>query len=238
MAKKSTPKIVSKKHLARQERERRQTRLIMGVSIGIVVVILLGIAYGLLNNTLFLRWRPAVTVNGESLSLQNFQVRVRATRQSLVAQYMQYIQFGQMLGVDPTTDPSMSQALDQISSQLDSPSTIGSQVIDDMVNSLLVRQYAKANGIIVTAADVDKAIQDALGYYPNGTPTPTLTPTTLVYPTLDATQLALVTPTITPTTAPTTTPRPTFTPNLTATKTPIPTITPTATPYTLSLIHI
>ncbi len=235
MAKKSTPtpKIVSKKHLARQERERRQTQLVTGVAIGIVVVVLFGIAYGLLSNTLFLRWRPAVTVNGESLSLQDFQVRVRATRQSLVAQYMQYVQFGQMLGVDPTTDPSMSQALNQISSQLDSPSSIGSQVIDDMVSSLLVRQYAKANGITVSSTDVDKAIQDALGYFPNGTPTPTLTPTTLVYPTLDATQMALITPTITPTTAPTATARPTWTPNLTATKTPVPSITPTATPYTL-----
>ncbi len=65
-----------------------------------------------------------------------------------------------------------------------------------MVNDLLIRQYAKANGITVTAAEVEKAAQEALRYYPNGTPTPTLTPTELVYPTLDATQLALMTPTI------------------------------------------
>jgi peptidyl-prolyl cis-trans isomerase D len=55
----------------------------------------------------------------------------------------------------------------------------------------------------------------------------------VTYPTLNATQLALVTPTITPTTAPTTTPRPTWTPNLTFTPTLVPSITPTATPYTL-----
>lgn len=233
MAKKTTPKIITKKHLARQERERRQTRLITGVALGIVVLVILAIAFGILNDTLFLRWRPAVTVNGETLSLQEFQVRVRATRQSLIAQYMQYMNLGPMLGIDPSQDPQLSQALQQISSQLDSSTTMGSQVIDDMVNSLLVRQYAKANGIVVTSAEVDKAIQDALGYYPNGTPTPTLTPTTLTYPTLDATQLALVTPTLTPTTAPTSTPRPTFTPNLTATATLIPSLTPTATPYTL-----
>ncbi len=233
MAKKQAPKIISKKHLARQEREARQTRIITWSAIGIVILVILGIAYGILNDTVFLRFRPAVTVNGETLSMQDFQVRVRATRQSLISQYMQYMQFGQMLGVDPSSDPSMSQALDQITSQLNSPSTLGSQIIDDMVNSLLVRQYAKKNGITVTSAEVDKAIQDALGYYPNGTPTPTLTPTTVIEPTLNATQLALVTPTITPTTAPTSTTRPTWTPNLTATKTAIPSITPTATPYTL-----
>jgi len=233
MAKKSSPKIITKKHLARQERERRQTRVITGVAIGVVVIVLLGIAYGLLNDTLFLRWRPAVTVNGQSLSLSDFQMRVRATRLSLISQYMQYIQFGQMLGMDPNSDPQMSQALSNITGELDSTTTIGSQVIDDMVNSLLIRQYAKANGIVVTSADVDKAEQSALGYFPNGTPTPTLTPTTVVFPTLDATQLAMITPTLTPTTAPTNTPRPTWTPNLTATKTSIPSLTPTATPYTL-----
>jgi hypothetical protein len=233
MAKKTPTKIVSKKHLARQERERRQTRLIAGVAIGIVAIIILLITYGLLNDTLFLNWRPAVTVNNESLSMHEFQVRVRATRQSLIAQYMQYIQFAQMFGMDPSTDPQISQTLNQITSELDSSSTIGSQVIDDMTNDLLIRQYAKANGITVAAADVEEAIQHGFNFYPQGTPIPTLTPTQVIYPTLDATQLALVTPTITPTLAPSLTPRPTQTPDLTATVTPVPSITPTATPFTL-----
>ncbi len=168
MAKKTPTKIISKKHLARQERERQQTRLISGVAIGVVAIVILLIAYGLLNDTLFLRWRRAVTVNGESLTMQEFQVRVRATRQSLIGQYMQYVQLGQMLGVDPNSDSQMSQALSQISSELDSATTIGSQVIDDMVNDLLIRQFAKANGIVVTQADVDKAMQDAIGILSTG----------------------------------------------------------------------
>jgi peptidyl-prolyl cis-trans isomerase D len=55
----------------------------------------------------------------------------------------------------------------------------------------------------------------------------------LVYPTLDATQLAVMTATITPTTAPSFTPRPTLTPDLSATPTLVPSFTPTTTPYTL-----
>ncbi len=233
MAKKQAPKIVSKKHLARQERERRQIRAITGVSIGVVAIVLLGILYGILNNTFLLRYRSAVSVNGQSLSLHEFQVQVRATRQSLISQYMQYMQLAQMFGIDPTTDSSMSQSLNQITSELNSSTTIGSQVIDNMVNSLLIRQYAKANGIVVTQAEVDKAIQNAVGYFPNGTPTPTLTPTSPVYPTLNPTQLALVSPTPTATLEPTSTPRPTSTPNPSATATPVPSLTPTATPYTL-----
>jgi parvulin-like peptidyl-prolyl isomerase len=233
MAKNKSTKIVSKKHLARQERERRQTRLISSVAIGIVAIVILLIAYGLLNDTLFLNLRPAVTVNGESLTLQEFQVRVRVARQQLVYQYMQYTQLAQAFGMDPSTDPQMSQALSQISEQLDTPSIIGTQVLDDMIDDLIVRQYAKANGITVIEADIEEAVHSGVGYYPSGTPTPTLTPTQLIYPTLNTTQLALMTPTITLTLAPTSTPRPTWTPDLTSTATPIPSITPTATPFTL-----
>jgi peptidyl-prolyl cis-trans isomerase D len=243
MAKNKSPKVLTKKHLARQERERRQTRMIVGISIGIIAIVVLGLSFGLLYDTLFLNFRPAVTVNGESRSLHDFQARVRVTRQQLVGQYMQDIQLSQMFGIDPTTDPQMSQTLTQITQELDTPATIGQQVIDDMINDLLIRQYAKANGITITAADVEKKAQEALQYFPSGTPTPTPTPTELVYPTLDATQLALIsptpvtTPTLTPTPAqsptPTSTLPPTPTPNLTSTATPIPSPTPTATPYTL-----
>ena len=239
MAKNQSPKIVTKKHLARLDRERRQTRIITGIAIGVILIVVLGIAYGLLNDTLFLNWRPAVTVNGESRSMHEFQVRVRVARQQLINQYMQYMQLAQMFGLDPSSDPQMSQSLNQITSSLDTPTTVGGQAMQDMVDDLLIRQYAKANGITVTADEVEKAAQAALNYYSSGTPTPTLTPTQLVYATLNATQEALITSTPTPTEGPTATlapsmtPFPTATPNLTATKTPIPSLTPTATPYTL-----
>ncbi len=51
MAKDKPTKIASKKHLARLERERRQTQLITSIAIGIVVVIVGLIGYGILNET-------------------------------------------------------------------------------------------------------------------------------------------------------------------------------------------
>jgi peptidyl-prolyl cis-trans isomerase D len=159
---------------------------------------------------------------------------------------MQYYQFAQMFGIDPTTNANLSQTLNQIQTQLATPSNIGQQVIDNITNDLLIRQYAKANGIVVTTADLDKAMHDAFGFFPGGTPTPTSTSTTFTYPTLDATQYAIVTPTSPPTITPTATITLAPTLDLTATATtipsitptptvsPVPSITPTATPYTLS----
>jgi len=233
MAKDKPTKIQSKKHLARLERERRQTRLITSIAIGIVVVIVGLIGYGILNETFLKARQPVVTVNGDSVTMREFQVRVRLARQQYVDQYMQYYQFAQMFGIDLTTDSSMSQTMTQIQSQLDTPSLVGNQVLEDITNDLLIRQYAKANGIVVTEADVEKAIHDAYGYYPDGTPTPAPTGTPLTYPTWSATQYALITPTIAVTLSPSETPAPTQTLDLTATATAIPSLTPTATPYTL-----
>jgi peptidyl-prolyl cis-trans isomerase D len=239
MAKNKSPKILTKKHLARQERERRQTRIIISIAISIVAIVFLAPMFYSLYNQYSPNFRNAVTVNNESRNLHQFQVRVRVARQNLINQYQQYQQFAQMFGMDPNSDPQLSQSLNQITQELDTPSTIGGQIIDEMVNDLLIRQYAKANGIVVSAAEIEKAAQDGLRYYPNGTPTPTLTPTGVVYATLDATQLALITPTPTatptqvPTLAPTSTHQPTATPDTKGTPTPIPTVAPSPTPYTL-----
>ena len=81
-----------------------------------------------------------------------------------------------------------------------------------MIDEIVIRQEAKKVGITVSAAEIDEAMKAAFGYYPNGTPTPTVTPTHVLTPTLNPTQLAIVTITPTPTTAPTETPEPSQTP--------------------------
>ncbi len=134
-----------------------------------------------------------------------------------------------MFGIDPSTDTSLSQTFTQIENQLSTPTNIGQQVIDNITNDLLIKQYAKANGIVVSAADLDKAMHDAFGYYPEGTPTPSPTSTTFSYPTWSATQFAIMTPTIPPTITPANTLAPTPTFDLNATATTIPTIEPTVT---------
>jgi peptidyl-prolyl cis-trans isomerase D len=242
MAKDKPTKIATKKHLARLERERRQTRLITFAAIGLIVLIVGLIGYGVLFETVLKNLQPVVTVNGESVNLREFQMRVRVTRQQYIDQYMQiynqyqqYTQIAQMLGIDPTTDPSMSQTfsqmqsqMNQLQTQLSDSATIGQQVLDDITNDLIIRQVAKANGIVVTTAELDKAIQDAYGYYPNGTPTPSPTTTPFEYPTLSATQLALITPTSAVTAGPTKTLTSTSTPLPSETSTPGPTLDLTA----------
>lgn len=220
MANRKATKIVSKKHLARVERERRLTRIITIASGIILAIVFLSILYGILDETVFLNYRPITTVNGESVSVREFQVRVRVTRQQLIDQFMQYYQFISMFGGDPNQD----QALLSLNNQINDTQRLGEQVLTQMENGLLIQQYARQNGITVSAEDVERAIEEAYGYYPNGIPTSTPSPTPIQYSTLSARQLALVT--ATPTATPTATATPGPTPTPAPTRTPIPTATP------------
>jgi parvulin-like peptidyl-prolyl isomerase len=230
MVKQKSPKIVTKKHLARLERERRQIRIITGVAIAIVAVIFLGILYGVLEQTILFNYLPIVTVNHQTVYTREFELRVRVARQELIDQYMQDIEMAQMFGIDPTTDTSLSSELSNIEDELSLPSTIGNQVLTEVEDNLLIRQYAAKHSITVSSAEVDQAIQAAYQYYPNGTPTLTLTPTSFFYSTLSSNQIALISPTPTLTSTPTGTPAPTDTPASTGTPGPSPTPLPTETP--------
>jgi parvulin-like peptidyl-prolyl isomerase len=222
----STPKVVTKKHIARLEREQRQIRLIRGIAIGGLVLVVGLLVYGYLQMNVLSKQQTVAEVNGTKITSGQFQERVRLERVSLYNQLNQYQYFQQAFGMDTT------QQTQAIQSQLDSTETMGNSVLNAMIDEILLRQQAKERGITVNADEVDKFIQEAYGFYKDGTPVPTITPTAYAYPTLSAEQLKLYPPTLTPTIAPTTTPEPTFTPDpsVTATATAQAVSTPTAVP--------
>jgi peptidyl-prolyl cis-trans isomerase D len=126
---------------------------------------------------------------------------------------------------------------------MQSPETMGQQVLDQMTNEILIRQEAEKRGITVSNEEVEKLIQENFNFFPDGTPSPTITPTEFSYPTLTSQQLALYPSTATP--GPTSTPETTATPDDSASATPTATTAPptpspvpqpptaTATAYTL-----
>ena len=228
------PSVQSKKHIARLERERRQIKLIQYISIGVVAAVILIIGYGYLDINVLQKLQPVAEVNGDRITTREFQARVVLQRNQLLRQYVEYLQY-QQFGLDTSAQ------LQQIESSLSIPTAIGQQVLDEMIRDVLIRQEAEQRGISISNEEVETFKQGQFGYYPDGTPTPTITPTQVdvTYPTLSAAQLALVTFTPEPTQGPTSTPLPTATaepgstPAPTSTIAPTPFPSPTATPYTL-----
>lgn len=230
------PAQLTRKHQARLEREQLQTRYLLIGTIVVVVAVIALIAYGVLNESVFKALQPVAIVNGERITTRELEVRTRYSRQNLVNQAFSTYQIAQMFGGDPNTQLSFASQLFQIQSQLDpaSPSLVGQGVLNTLIEEALIRQEAQRRSISVSSEEVERALQEALQYFPNGTPTPRPTLETLPTSTLSALQMTLVPPTATPTETPlpsaTATPTATATLAPTATATQIPTVTPTRSP--------
>ena len=239
MAKQNSPKTITKKHIARLERERRQINLIRGVAIAGIVIVVGLLAYGYLRLNVFALREPVARANGVTITTGEWQERVKFQRAQLLNAYNQYQFYQQNFGFD------YSQQLQEITTTLSVPEIIGQQVLDQMTDEILIRQEAEERGITVSDEEIDNYFKETFGFFPDGTATPTITPTEFAFPTLSNEQLTFYPSTSTPTEAPTSTVTPTGTPDRSATATPTATTAPptptfvpeaataTSTPYTL-----
>ena len=204
-----TQKVATKKHMARLERERRQNRIILAVGVGSILIVAGLLLFG------YFKSNVVANVNGVKITTTQWQERVRLQRVSLLNQLSQYQYFQQYFGMDT------SQQQQQVNFSLSNTEQMGQEVLDAMIDDELIRQEAKKLGIKVTSDEVEQSIQEAYSFFPNGTQTPTVTPTEFSLPTLTSKQLTLYpyTPTATEF-VPTSTPDVTATPDLsTATQT-------------------
>ncbi|MEJ5241283.1 MAG: peptidylprolyl isomerase [Anaerolineales bacterium] len=192
--------LVTRKHVARLERERRYIRLLTGLALGIIALVAVLVGYGILEQTYLQYNQPVAVVNGEAITTRQFQGRVRLQRLILQNNIQQYQQLGQLFGIDVSSQIQPWQNL------LNSPETLGQQVLDQLIEDVLIRQEAQRRGITVSAEEIEEEIRRQFNFFPNGTPTPTPTPTPFFTPTLSPETLALITLTPTPTLAPTATP--------------------------------
>ncbi len=226
---------LAREYRSRAEREAElQRRVVLGVIIAVAVsAVILGVF--LVKDLLIDPNQVVATVNGQNITVAEFQQRVRLERflrqQQLTGIYELYQNFGM-------TDEQINQQLlsqppySDWMSELQIPDQLGNRVINDMVEDVIVQQKAAELGISLTDEDLQAAKQEYFQFDPETAglpPTPTLTPT--------------ITPT--PFVSPTPSPVPTTTPTAeateeataeassevlpTATWTPLPTPTATAT---------
>lgn len=190
MANKKPIKTVStKKHLARDQREAKQTRLILIVTIIVAIVVLGLIIFGLVNQAIIRPRTPVAQVGEEVITVREFESYVQYTRVQMLNQSFQYYTFHQQFG---EFGGNFLQTAQSIALQLTQPVTLGREILDEMIGNLIIREEAARRGITVSGEEIDQAIQAAFGFFPEGTPTPTVTATIQPTPTLSETQLALI----------------------------------------------
>lgn len=204
------------------EREAQlQRRLILGISIMAVAIIAILLIALVLDG--FIRPNQVVaTVEGENITVAQFQQRVRFERVMRIQQLTSIVTSYQNAGLDVNQLVSQEPFSTWLS-DLRIPDQLGLTVVNNLVQDKLIEQAARELNVTVTQEDIDKAIQDyfgfdpaaieAAGFTPTPSPTPTITPTPFVSPT--------------PSPTPTITPTPEIEP--TATSTPFPTVPPAPT---------
>lgn len=249
----SKPKQISKKHEARQAIEKKQQGYVRIGLIAVIVIVAGLIIYGVLDSTVLKNTKPVAKIGSTTISVEQFQKRVKFDRQQYVSQYLTYASSAYAY--------FFQSSLMSLQNKLDNYLQFGSDTLDNMINEAVVQQKAKEMGITVSDEEVQKELEANFYFYPEGTPTPLPTRNVPPTPTTNATELALLGPTptssiptmtATATLAPSTTPEntttgtpatptaepptptslPTETPTLAPTITLTPTITPTPTPYT------
>ncbi len=193
----STPKPTTKKHEARVQKEQRQRKFL---TIGIIAVVLIVVAlvvYGVLDSTVLKQGKAVAKVDSTTISVEQFQKRVQYERLAQIDYFTMYASSPYAM--------FFQSSLISMQDSLDNYVQFGSDILDQMIDEAVIAEKAKELGITVTDEEINKELESAFGFYPNGTPT--ASPTTEYRPTstMSATQLALITITPTATLEPTAT---------------------------------
>jgi len=236
MAKKSEtprPYLSTKKHMARQEIERRQNTIIIAGTVTVLIIIIALITVPFIIQNLIQPGQPVAIVNNDEISTGDWQTQTKYYRYSVIRRIENTLQLASLFGNDPNTLTSITSQLQPLMAQLE-PLTAGQSTLEMMTDDTLIRQEIDRRGITLAEEEIEKELQSAFGYYADGTPTPTATFEPIPTSTLSSLQQTLVPPTETATlgdTLTTETP-PTEAPTSESSPTVEATPSPSPTPYT------
>lgn len=214
----------TKKHLAREQREARQVKIIITITIVVAAVVVVLILYGVVTQLIITPRIHVIEIGDNVITVADMNSRVEYTRVQMLSQAEYYYEIYELYSLyySDYADTYLYYAQTYVSELMQAES-LASDVLNEMIDEIIIREEAAERGITVSEEEVDEAIEDAFGFYPEGTYTPTVTSTTLPTPTYSGTELSLVTLTYTPSaTSPAT-----ETPEVTATPTEGPTSTET-----------
>jgi len=151
----------SRKHKRVSKRIQRQQRLLVGAGAAVVLLVVLIVGYGVLSKTVLLERKPVAKVNGEVITVGEFQKRVRFQRATYILQIENDIKQAQLFAQNPLFAGYFAQQLQNLTSKLSDAQGLGKEVLNNLIDEKLIIQEAKRRGITVTDAEVEKALEEA-----------------------------------------------------------------------------
>jgi len=183
MAKRSKgEKRLTRRQLARREREERLQRIILGIAIALGVIVVGVLVYGIVHEVFIEARRPVARVGDTIITSKQFKARQRYERWMTQLQIYQYDQYLSQLNAQATpsatspttdtvgTDDALIQQLEMSKASLerqlsaDMANVFAGQILDRMIEEELVRQEAARRGLTVTDEEIQQRIKELLGY--------------------------------------------------------------------------
>lgn len=166
----NTLKTPTRRQIARRAKEEKLNRILKWSAIGIVVVILLIIGYGLVTELVIKARRPVASMDGDIITTEQYQQRLYYQR-LLMRRQLEISQY-YLTQIDPADETMQSiyqqfqSTVSNLQSQLapSMASLLGKQVLDYMLEEELVRKEAQARNLTVSEDDVALTIEEIVGY--------------------------------------------------------------------------
>jgi len=159
------PKPLTRKQLSRRAQEQRARRwLILGV-IAVAVLVVMVLGWGLLDQYVLTPRRAVATVNGEGISVTEYQALYRF-RYWTYDTYMQELQgYAQMLASSEEDQTDLLTSLQQQYQQLQLELLqLDMVVLEQLIEDRLVRQAAAAQGLTVTEEEIEAQLRQEFTY--------------------------------------------------------------------------
>lgn len=231
MAKQRQPgRAPTRKQIARSRREQEQLRLIyLGLG-GVAALVLIVLAFGLIQTYVVEPNAPVAIVEGSEITTREYQNRVKYERFILDRQLQQLQQqqssLAQQVGDNEELLEMLSGQYQQLANQLlQQRSVVDRQTVDTMIEDELIKAEAEQRGITISEEEVTEQINQFLAGQLGGLTAASATETATARAEASATA-ALWTPTPTLTPSPTITASEEITPTAPV-ETPVPQPTPT-----------
>jgi peptidyl-prolyl cis-trans isomerase D len=162
----------NKKFIAQKQKEDRQKKIILIATIAVVVIVLGLIAYGVLDRFVLTPNTAVITLEDQTIRGDEFEQQARWIRRSKIMEVSQILTTIQQLGGSNDIYSYFKDQLMADVNSLEQPLLTGQEVVQALTQDIIFRVEANKMGIEVSQAEIDQAIQEAFGFYPNGTPTP------------------------------------------------------------------
>lgn len=165
----------NRKFLAQKEKEDLQKRIIIISTISVLAIVFGLIVYGVLDRYVFTPKQTLLSLEGEIVKADEFEQQVRWHRRSRIVEIDQILMTFQQLGGTPDIFAYFEDQLMLSITQLEQPQLIGQEVIQALSQGLILQVEAKKLGIEIDDDQLDRELQEAFGYFSDGTPTPAVT---------------------------------------------------------------